>query len=347
MAQMSTDKMYKALLNRDKAFEGLFFVAVKTTGIFCRPTCSARKPKRENVEFFANTKEALHHGYRPCKVCLPMTSLGETPDWMKTLMKDISSDLSERFNDASIRRRGLDPNRVRRWFKKNHNMTFQAYLRSLRLGQAFGHISKGGKVIDTAFEHGYESLSGFTDAFKKLTGTSPKISRGTDMISVHQILTPLGPMIAGATKDGICLLEFIDRKGIETQLKSLQKKLEAPLVTSLNSHIKKLKTQLDEYFAGDRRDFDLDLVTPGSDFQKKVWKVLQTIPYGKTRSYKEQAVAVGNPAAVRAVARANGMNRIAIVIPCHRVIGSNGEPVGYAGGVWRKKHLLDLEKNKK
>ncbi len=163
------------------------------------------------------------------------------------------------------------------------------------------------------------------------------------VIMVTRISTPLGPMLAGATQDGICLLEFVDRRMLEAQMSRLKKSLKADLIPGQSKHFNVLKAQLEEYFSGERREFSLPLVIDGTPFQKKVWSCLQTIPYGETRSYKEQAIAVGNPQAVRAVARSNGDNRIAVIIPCHRVIGSNGELIGYGGGLWRKQYLLNLE----
>lgn len=340
---LTENQMYQALLKRDESFEGIFLVAVKTTGIFCRPGCRARKPKRENVEFFRSAKEALLRGYRPCKVCTPLTPKGEAPEWVKVILDEIDSSGSQRYSDRDVRSIGTDPNRLRRWFKQNHGMTFQAYLRSLRLGQAFGHLSNGKKVISAAFDNGYDSLSGFTHSFKKTIGIAPSKSSGKNIIHVYQLLTPLGPIMSASVKQGICLLEFIDRKMLETELNDLRKRLNAPLVTSPGPHFQELKTQLEQYFNGDRKKFELPLFAPGSAFQKMVWKGLQDIPYGTTRSYKEQAKALGNPKAVRAVANANGANKIAIIIPCHRVIGADGNLVGYGGGLWRKKRLLALE----
>jgi AraC family transcriptional regulator of adaptative response/methylated-DNA-[protein]-cysteine methyltransferase len=150
-------------------------------------------------------------------------------------------------------------------------------------------------------------------------------------------------MLAGATDDGICLLEFVDRRMLETQLKRLSSLLHARLVPGSHRYFDCLGEQLDEYFAGRRRQFDIPLVLPGTEFQKKVWAGLQAIPYGATRSYRQQAEAIGSPGAVRAVARANGDNRIAILVPCHRVLGAHGELVGYGGGLRRKEYLLKLE----
>jgi len=160
---------------------------------------------------------------------------------------------------------------------------------------------------------------------------------------VTRILTPLGPMLAGATDEGICLLEFIDRRMMETQLKRINGYLNAQCVPGEHPHLDTLSTQLTEYFEKKREDFDLPLTYPGTDFQKSVWEILRTIPYGTTWSYQQEAEKLGNPKAVRAVAKANGDNRIAIIIPCHRVIGKDGKLAGYGGGLWRKRWLLDHE----
>lgn len=335
--------MYDALLRKDSRFEGVFFVGVKSTGIFCRPTCHARKPKRENVEFFPSAREALLHGYRPCRLCNPLAYQGDIPAWLRPIIDEVDRRPDLRLKDADLKKRGLDPNRVRRWFKKNHGLTFQAYLRTRRISQAFGRIKNGEKVIEAAYESGYESLSGFTESFKKATGFSPIRSIQEAMVMITRILTPLGPMLAAANEEGICLLEFIDRRMLETQLQRLRRLLRAELIAGAHRHFQMLEVQIKEYFDGVRKEFTVPLVMKGTPFQQQVWAALQRIPYGETRSYKQQAESIGQPSATRAVARANGDNRIAIIIPCHRVIGASGELVGYGGGLWRKKYLLDLE----
>jgi AraC family transcriptional regulator of adaptative response/methylated-DNA-[protein]-cysteine methyltransferase len=337
------DTMYDALLRKDSTFEGIFLFGVRTTGVFCRPTCTARKPKKENVVFFSTPQDALQQGYRPCRICRPLYEQGGIPDWLLPLFDEVCTAPGTSLKDADIRQRGLDPNRVRRWFQRHHGMTFQGYLRALRIGQAFGRINHGEKVIDAAFASGYESLSGFTESFRKITRFSPKQSHRGNLITVARMLTPLGPMLAGSTEQGICLLEFWDRRMLETQLKRLNTLLQARCVPGTNSRLKALSIQVKEYFAGTRTTFDLELVLHGTPFQKAVWAALQSIPYGETRSYQEQAELLGNPLAVRAVAKANGDNRISIIIPCHRVIGKNGQLVGYGGGLWRKSYLLDHE----
>ena len=337
------DRMYQALLEKDSRFEGVFIVGVKTTGIFCRPSCTARKPKRENVLFFNTAKEALLDGYRPCKVCKPMEPLGKTPDYIESLIQELRTEPDLRLRDADLRNRGLEPDKVRRWFKKNHNMTFQAYQRSLKINQAFGSIRYGDSVTQTAFSQGYESISGFQDAFKRVGGVSPSKANGKTVVSITRLSTPLGPMLAGATEEGICLLEFTDRRMLETQIKRLEKYLKAVFLPGDNPHFETLNQQLQAYFARESRSFDLPLLIPGTPFQKKVWAALLNIPYGETRSYKQQAEALGNPKAIRAVGTANGDNRLAIIVPCHRVLGADGGLRGYGGGIWRKEWLLKHE----
>jgi AraC family transcriptional regulator, regulatory protein of adaptative response / methylated-DNA-[protein]-cysteine methyltransferase len=339
-----SNTLYNAILTKDESFEGIFIVGVKTTGICCRPTCTARKPKQENVEFFNSVHEALLHGYRPCKICNPLGNKGEVPSWLQPLINEVNSNPGIRLTDYDLRTRGIEPHRVRRWFKQYHGMTFQTYLRTLRIGNAFGRIQFGDKVIEAALESGYESISGFNESFRKTLGVSPGKSHESNLVTVTRILTPLGPMLAGGTDGGICLLEFIDRRMLETQIKRLRKLLKAEFIPGNNKYFEELNNQIHEYFSGKIKKFDFPLVLKGTPFQEKVWKELQTIPYGVTRSYQDQAENVGNIQAVRAVAKANGDNRIAIIIPCHRVIGKNGKLTGYGGGLWRKQYLLDHEK---
>jgi AraC family transcriptional regulator of adaptative response/methylated-DNA-[protein]-cysteine methyltransferase len=164
------------------------------------------------------------------------------------------------------------------------------------------------------------------------------------MITASKIETAAGSMVACSVDEGICLLEFSERKILPAEYKYLCKYFSAEIKEGSSSHIFELSRQLDEYFAGTRKEFSIPLVTPGTDFQKLVWKELLNIKYGTTRSYIQQANALGIPESVRAVANANGQNRIAILIPCHRVIGSDGSLTGYGGGIERKKLLLDHER---
>ncbi len=339
----NTNTMYNALLNKDKSFEGIFYVGVKTTGIFCRPSCSAKKPILKNVEFFGTTKDALLAGYQPCKRCNPMRPLGSTPEWIKDLFKELNNDNLIRWKDSDLRIRNLDPNRVRRWFVQNHNMTFHTYVRSIRLGKALANLRHGKDITQTAFDYGYESLSGFRDAIKKITGITAGKSGSRNLVYLNRVLTPLGPMLAGATNEGLCLLEFTNRRMLNTQLRILIKRLDCSFTPGSNIVIEQTAEELKKYFEGKIKNFTIPLIISGTEFQKNVWSNLLKIPAGQTISYEELAKRVGNPNAQRAVAKANGDNRIAIIIPCHRVIGKDGNLTGYGGGLWRKKYLIDLE----
>lgn len=337
-------EMYNALVSKDSSYEGLFFAAIKTTGIFCRTTCTARKPKFENVEFFLTTKDAILHGYRPCKICHPLEKPGSTPAYIKNLLIELSDNPSLRIKDYDLCSRCIEPSKIRRWFIKHHGITFHSYQRMFRINNAFKKINKGSSVTSTAFDAGYESLSGFNDSFKSITGFSPINSKKKRVIDLMRLETPLGTMFACAVEEGVCLLEFSDRRMLENQFKNISKYLNAVVVQGANPHFVSLEAELNEYFDGKRKVFTVPLVTVGTEFQKSVWRELQNIPYGITRSYQEQAEALGKATSVRAVANANGVNRISILIPCHRVIGKDGSLTGYGGGVWRKKWLLDLER---
>jgi AraC family transcriptional regulator of adaptative response/methylated-DNA-[protein]-cysteine methyltransferase len=343
MTLPSRAEMIGATERRDASYDGVFFAAVRTTRIFCRPSCPARKPKRENVEFFRTAQEALLAGYRACLRCRPLEPPGEAPAWLRPLLADIESDPARRWKDEDLRERGLDPVRVRRWFKEEHGMTFLAYNRARRLGLALGHIRNGADASTPAWDHGYDSLSGFRDAFAKVVGDAPGRSRNARQVVFTRVLTPVGPLLAGATDEAVVLLEFMDRRMLETQLRAVCTRLDCVATPGTSPLLEWLERELAEYFDGVLRSFTVPLDPPGSEFQHTVWKGLQRIPYGETRSYKAQATALGRPEAVRAVARANGDNRIAIVIPCHRVIGEDGRLVGYGGGLWRKQFLLDHE----
>ncbi|WP_337249946.1 methylated-DNA--[protein]-cysteine S-methyltransferase [Chryseobacterium rhizosphaerae] len=342
--EISDQIMYEASFNKDSSFEGIFWMAVKTTGIFCRPTCTARKPKFENVEFFSNTKDPILKGYRPCKVCKPLENPDVTPEHIKKLLQEIAEDPSLKLKDYDLVKRGLEPVTVRRWFLKHHGITFHTFQRMSKLNTAFKKLQQGESVTEVAFETGYGSLSGFNESFKNIFGVSPKNNRIEKIIDLKRIETMLGTMIACADENGICLLEFSDRKALPTELKSISKDLNANIVQGENPHFITLEKELSEYFEGRRTAFTVPLSPVGTSFQKQVWDILQAIPYGTTRSYQDQADILGNPKSVRAVANANGFNKISIIIPCHRVIGSNGQLTGYGGGIWRKQKLLELEK---
>lgn len=335
-------EMQKAHRTRDAAYNGIFCLAIKTTGIFCRPICPARPALPKNIQYFANAKEALFAGYRPCKRCRPLSASNQ-PQWATELIAEIEQNPHQRIKEWDLRKRGIDPATVRRYFQKEYQMTFQAYARSRRLTAAFSNIRNGAKVDDAVFSSGYESHSGFREAFTKTLGSTPAQSKNADCILLSWLQSPLGPLVAGANSEGICLLEFTDRRMLESQIKTLRRLYAVPIVPGSNDHLKQLEVELKRYFEGKLKRFTVKLSYPGTPFQKKVWDRLLTIPFGETCSYQEMAQAVGTPKAVRAVGTANGKNRIAIVIPCHRVVNKNGNLGGYGGGLRRKEYLLKLE----
>jgi AraC family transcriptional regulator, regulatory protein of adaptative response / methylated-DNA-[protein]-cysteine methyltransferase len=339
------EEMYSAVVARDSRYDGIFFTGVKTTGIFCRPSCPARKPERHNVEFYASAGAALEHGFRACKRCRPLEPRGQTPEPIRQLLDELDADHALRLRDGDLRARGLDPTMLRRWFKQHHGMTFQAFQRARRMGRAIGELAHGEPITHAACGNGFESLSGFQEALRQLTGRSASRSRDAILVHLSRVPTPLGPVLLGTTGEGVCLLEFTDRRMLETQLRRLAQRLGCTFVPGSTDVGGQMARELEEYFAGARREFRTPLLLHGSDFQQRVWTALARIPYGETRSYAEQARMIGAPSAVRAVARANGDNRIAIVIPCHRVVGADGTLTGYGGGLWRKRFLLDLERN--
>lgn len=339
------ERMMRALTERDASCDGLFYAGVTSTMVFCRPSCGARKPRPANVEFYPTAREALFAGFRPCRRCRPM-EIGDAdraPVWLAGLIRRVEADPSVRLRDAELRGLGVEPAAARRHFKKAYGMTFQAYCRSRRLGAAFGAIRRGGSIDDAVFDSGWESHSGFRDAFRKAARRPPGAARRGDFIRMAWIETPLGPMAAGATERAVCLLEFTDRRMMEAQVATVRRRFRLPLFPSDSPLFGMLRKELSEYFGGARKSFDIPLEYPGTDFQRSVWEALLRIPYGEKRSYAELARELGKPGASRAVGHANGLNRIAILIPCHRVVNADGGLGGYGGGLWRKLRLLETE----
>jgi len=269
---------------------------------------------------------------------------GTPPEWLRPLLDDLEADPTRRWTDADMRSRGLGPERVRRWFQKHHGMTFQSYSRARRLGAALGRVKNGSAVGRTAYEVGYESLSGFQEAFRRYFGDPPTNLERATLAYVDRVVTPLGPMLVAATDEALCLLEFVDRRMLPRQVERIRRRMGVVFTPGRNEVIAHAEREIEAYFQGRLEWFTVPIEMSGSDFQRAVWNELLAIPTGETRSYADIAAAVGRPTAVRAVGTANGANALAIVIPCHRVIGADGRLAGYGGGLWRKQRLLDLER---
>jgi AraC family transcriptional regulator of adaptative response/methylated-DNA-[protein]-cysteine methyltransferase len=339
-----SETMYRALVDRDSSFEGIFFVGVRTTGIFCRPTCTAKKPARENVDFFATPSEALHGGYRPCLRCHPMDPDKRPPQLIERLRAEVERAPGGRLTDKELAALAIDPSTARRQFKRHYGMTFQAYHRARRLGVALREVRRGGRVDQAKNGSGFESASGFREAFTRIFGDPPTSAKTHPCLLAERIETPLGGMVAVADDDGLRLLEFADRRALESELSILRKRLRTTVVPGEHPHLDAISSQLADYFSGRKLEFDIPLAPVGSDFQLRAWEILRSIPVGEMRSYSWMAKQLGDENARRAVGRANGTNMICIVIPCHRVIRADGTLCGYGGGLWRKKWLLDHER---
>jgi AraC family transcriptional regulator, regulatory protein of adaptative response / methylated-DNA-[protein]-cysteine methyltransferase len=340
----SFETMYRALVNRDSTFEGIFFVGVRTTGIFCRPTCTAKKPARENVDFFATSSDALHGGYRPCLRCRPMDPDKRPPKLIERLRAEVERAPGGRLTDKELAAMAIDPSTARRQFKRHYGMTFQAYHRARRLGLALREVRRGGRVDEAKNGSGFESASGFREAFTRIFGDPPTAAKSRAPIFAERIETPLGAMVAVADDEGLRLLEFADRRATEGELSTLRKRLRTNVVPGEHPYLETIRGQLADYFSGRKLEFDIRLAPVGSAFQLRAWEILRSIPVGETRSYSWMAKQLGDENARRAVGRANGTNMICIVVPCHRVIRADGTLCGYGGGLWRKKWLLEHER---
>lgn len=334
---------YQALLAKDKSYEGVFFVGVKTTGVFCRPTCPARKPHPEHCEFFEDAQQALLAGYRPCKRCQPLSYPNHSSELIQKLVEAVENNPEKRWQERDFKQLAVDASTARRQFKKRFGMTFVAYARARRMGIAMKQIRDGEPVIEAQLNTGYESSSGFRDAFTRIMGASPTKMGAHIILKASWIDTPLGSMLAIADDLKLFLLEFVERRGLEREIERMRKKLKAAIVPGKTRPIESIEKELKAYFKGELTSFKTPLHLLGTPFQQKVWRELQRIPPGKTCFYRDLAKAIGQPTAFRAVALANGMNQIAIVIPCHRVIKADGDLCGYGGGIARKQWLIEHE----
>lgn len=343
---MTEREMLAAWRRRDAGYDGVFCFGVKTTGVFCRPSCPSQ-PKRANLEFFRDCSEAARAGYRPCKRCQPELASGQPPEWVVQLVARVKETADHKITAHDLRKLGIQPERARRWFQKHYGMTFTAWCRGMRLARAFTQLRSGKPLDEVVFDHGFESHSGFRAAFARIFGKAPGKVRDADCLYVALLETPLGSMLAAASDKAVCQLEFADRCDMAKRYADIRSRFSLPVVPGDNEILRQLRSELLEYFRGRRKRFTVPCALVGTNFQERVWRELQKIPFGQTTNYAAVAKKIGAPAAFRAVARANGTNRIYLLVPCHRVIGKDGGLSGYGAGVWRKRMLLDLERTGK
>ena len=328
------------MLDRDPEFIGTFYVGVRSTGVFCHAICPARKPGFEQCEFFKKPEEALLAGYRPCKRCMPLSHPLIMPDAVRKLVGMVEADPTRHWREADFKSLGLSAKTASRQFLKRFGMTFVQYARARRMGIAMQEIQRGSRVIDAQWETGYTSASGFRDGFSQIFGAPPTNGSEISYLSAKWLDTPLGPMLAIADENALLLLEFNDRRGLEREIEILRHQEKAVILPRENPILNQTENQIKAYFAGELQNFSIKTREPGSDFQQAVWQALREIPFGETSSYAQLAARLGKANATRAVGNANGKNRIAIVIPCHRVIRSDGKLGGYGGKKERKHWLL-------
>ncbi|WP_262296705.1 bifunctional transcriptional activator/DNA repair enzyme AdaA [Microvirga sesbaniae] len=337
------DTLFAALIARDPSYDGFAYVGVKTTGIFCRLTCPARKPKRQNVVFFSCRDAAQDAGFRPCLRCRPLDLRRPTSGALDPLRDRIRAEPERRWSAEDVRALGYDPSTVRRAFQREYGVTFVQYARSQRLGRAVSTLQQGGSVMEAQLDAGYESGSGFRDAISRLIGDAPIRMPARQILTAQWIDTPIGAMLAVADDAGVHLLEFAERKALPTEIARLRRRV-GPISFGRHPMLDALAGQLEPYFAGRSASFTVPIAQKGTPFETTVWEALRRIPAGHTRSYGEIARLIDRPDAPRAVARANGANQVAIVVPCHRVIGADGSLTGYGGKIWRKQWLLEHER---
>src|SRR3954464_11949528 len=250
-----TEMMYRALVNRDASFEGIFYIGVRTTGIFCRPTCSAKKPARENVDFFATSSDALENGYRPCLRCHPLDPNARPPKLIERLRAEVERAPDGRLTDKELAALKIDPSTARRQFKRHYGMTFQAYHRARRMGLALREVRRGSRVDEVQNGSGFESASGFRDAFARIFGAPPTAAKKQGGLFAERIETPLGSMLAIADDEGLRLLEFVDRRAMEREMSILRSRLETNIVPGEHRYLTAVRKQLADYFSGKNLEF--------------------------------------------------------------------------------------------
>ena len=338
------DVLYDALVARSDAYEGRAYVGVTSTGIFCRLNCPAPNPKPENCTFFETPGDCIAAGFRPCKRCHPLAPVARLDPLVDQMLKAFDADPMRRWSETCVIAMGFDPSTVRRAFKRHFGMTFLEMARHRRLRHSAEVLAKGDKVVEAQLSAGFESPSAFRAAFTKFMGRAPGEFTENAQLRASWIDTPIGAMVTICDATQLHLLEFPERKGLAREVQRLFQFSKGQLGFGRFAFMDLVQAQLTEFFGGQRPKFDLPLALHGTDFSKTVWHALQDIPAGQTRSYAQLAQSIARPKAMRAVARANGANQIAIVVPCHRVIGADGTLTGYAGGLWRKQKLIELER---
>ena len=342
VVRLDVDSAWAAFERRDRGWDGRVIGAVKTTGIYCKPSCPARRPKREHVEFFATAEEARGAGYRSCMRCKP-DEVGRDREAVAKAVKLIETAEEPLTLDELADGVGYAPHHFQRIFKRDLGVSPAEYARALRNRRTETALKANGRVTDAVYDAGYSGPSSFYSDAKERLGMTPSAwrngGRGETIRWTH-FDSPLGRMLIAATSKGICRLTFDD------SVNSLQRLFPQATIVEDAGGLKELVEGALEAIESPRAAHQLPIDVAGTAFQEAVWRELRKIPVGETRSYAEIAAAIGQPTAVRAVGTANGDNHVAVLIPCHRVIRSDGTLGGYAGGLDRKRKLLSNEQRR-
>ena len=339
VARLDADTAWAAFMRRDRGWDGRIIGAVKTTGIYCKPSCPAKRPRRENVEFFATGEEARAAGFRPCLRCKP-DEVGRDREAVAKAVKLIEDAEDAPGLNEIAEAVGYAPHHFQKLFKRDLGVSPAEYARGVRSRRAEEALKENGRVTDAVYDAGYSGPSGFYSDARERLGMTPSAwrdgGRGETIRWTH-FDSPLGRMMIAATSKGICRLTFDD------DVHSLNRLFPNAVIVEdaggLKALIEGVLAAIEKPLA--MRDLPIDVA--GTAFQEAVWRELRKIPAGETRSYAQIAAAIGQPKAVRAVGTANGDNHVAVLIPCHRVIRSDGSLGGYAGGLDRKRKLLAAE----
>lgn len=337
---VTDDEAWAAFERRDRTWDGRVFGAVKTTGIYCRPSCPARRPKRENVEFFPTAALAAKAGYRSCLRCLPDEVNREEIALEKAFALLAAAEEAPSLEDVAAAA-GYSPHHFHRLFKRATGVTPAAYARSLRAKRAQDALAGEGRITDAIYDAGYSGPGRFYADAEKRLGMTPSAWRDGGRGAVIRwatAQTDLGTMLVAATERGICRLSFDEDESM------LARRFPKAEIAHGGPEMAELVARTVSAVNAPEKPHDLPLDVQGTAFQEAVWRELTRIPPGETRTYAQIAAAVGRPAAVRAAGTANGDNAVAVLIPCHRVIRTDGTLGGYAYGLERKARLLEREK---
>ncbi len=340
-------KFWDAVMHRDASRDGEFFFAVSTTGVYCRPSCAAKRPRRENVTFYRSVEEAERAGYRACLRCRPKAvSANGTIERVKEICRYIERNLDEPVTLsrlAQIFRQS--PYHLQRTFKAVLGVSPRAYADSCRMNQLKRNLQAGHTVTRAMYDAGYSSSSRLYEKTSSQLGMTPdKYRRGAIAARIRYTFaaSPLGPMLIAATDRGLCAIHFAHSQDELEQ--GLRHEFPFAQRTRDDEGLNEWTELLLDHLRGEKLDATLPLDIQATAFQRRVWEYLQSIPYGSSRSYSQVARGIGKPKACRAVARACAANPVAVAIPCHRVVRDNGQLGGYRWGIKRKEKLLAMER---